>query len=215
MQSLSESVRGIVLNPVPKPGLGFPQWDACKGTIRATHVLSISKVWRNTCTPAVYDSADYVSRKSSGLRESAAGSHGRRRTSCGYSTRSGHAIGSPRILGRGSRSIAVGCRTRRRRDGFQTHRRRRPGLFKLCHQRNRAGIARIAFRLHRRKRELLLARHEAQQDLRSELRSTMTALLLSCEMALNVPNLPVLAETKMRAVDALAKEIRTKLALTP
>jgi hypothetical protein len=43
----------------------------------------------------------------------------------------------------------------------------------------------------------------------------MTALLLSCEMALNVPNLPVLAETKMRAVDALAKEIRTKLALTP
>jgi len=30
-------------------------------------------------------------------------------------------------------------------------------------------------------------------------------------MALLVPNLPVLAETKMRAVDALAKEMRAKL----
>jgi hypothetical protein len=82
-----------------------------------------------------------------------------------------------------------------------------------------SGIERVSRELrsalHRRKRELLLARHEAQQDLRSELRSTITALLLSCEMALSVPNLPTLAETKMRAVDALAKEMRTKLALTP
>jgi hypothetical protein len=81
-----------------------------------------------------------------------------------------------------------------------------------------SGIERVSRELrsalHRRKRELLLARHEAQQDLRSELRSTVTALLLSCEMALSVPNLPTLAETKMRAVDALAREMRTKLALT-
>jgi len=65
--------------------------------------------------------------------------------------------------------------------------------------------------LHRRKRELLAARQEAEQALRSELRGTITALLLSCEMALGVPNLPLLAEAKMRAVDALAKEMRTKL----
>jgi CheY-like chemotaxis protein len=65
--------------------------------------------------------------------------------------------------------------------------------------------------LHRRKRELLAARQEAEQSLRSELRGTITALLLSCEMALGVPNLPLLAEAKMRAVDALAKEMRTKL----
>jgi len=65
--------------------------------------------------------------------------------------------------------------------------------------------------LHRRKRELLAARQEAEQALRSELKGTITALLLSCEMALLVPNLPVLAETKMRAVDALAKEMRAKL----
>lgn len=65
--------------------------------------------------------------------------------------------------------------------------------------------------LHRRKRELAAARKEAEQSLRSELRSDITALLLSCEMALGVPNLPLLAETKMRAVDALAKEMRAKL----
>jgi len=78
-----------------------------------------------------------------------------------------------------------------------------------------AGIDRVSRELrsalHRRKRELLAARQEAEQALRSELRGTITALLLSCEMALNVPNLPLLAEAKMRAVDALAKEMRAKL----
>jgi hypothetical protein len=80
------------------------------------------------------------------------------------------------------------------------------------------GIQRVSRELrsavHRRKRELLIARQEAEQDLRSQLKSTITALLLSCEMALGVPNLPLLAETKMRAVDALAKEMRAKLGVT-
>jgi hypothetical protein len=78
-----------------------------------------------------------------------------------------------------------------------------------------SGIERVSRELrsavHRRKRELLIARQEAERDLRSELRGTITALLLSCEMALGVPNLPLVAETKMRAVDALAKEMRAKL----
>jgi hypothetical protein len=81
-----------------------------------------------------------------------------------------------------------------------------------------SGIERVSRELrsamHRRKRELLIARQEAEQDLRSELRGTITALLLSCEMALGVPNLPLLAETKMRTVDALAKEMRAKLGVT-
>jgi hypothetical protein len=68
--------------------------------------------------------------------------------------------------------------------------------------------------LHRRKRELLVARQEAQQSLRRELNDMITALLLSCEMALDVPSLPLFAETKMRAVDALAKEMRAKLGVT-
>jgi hypothetical protein len=78
-----------------------------------------------------------------------------------------------------------------------------------------SGIERVSRELHsalhRRKRELLVARQEAQQVLRSELKDTITALLLSCEMALDVPNLPLFAETKMRAVDSLAREMRTKL----
>ena len=64
-----------------------------------------------------------------------------------------------------------------------------------------SGIERVSRELrsalHRRKRELLIARQEAEQDLRSDLSGTITALLLSCEMALGVPNLPLLAETKM------------------
>jgi hypothetical protein len=80
------------------------------------------------------------------------------------------------------------------------------GIERLCRELRSA--------LHRRKRELLLARLEAEQTLRSELKDTITALLLSCEMALDVPNLPLFAETKMRAVDALAKEMRTRLGVT-
>lgn len=82
-----------------------------------------------------------------------------------------------------------------------------------------SGIARVSRELrsamHRRKRELLTARQEAEQDLRSQLKGTITALLLSCEMALCVPDLPLLAQTKMRSVDALAREIRAKLGVTP
>jgi hypothetical protein len=81
-----------------------------------------------------------------------------------------------------------------------------------------SGIERVSRELrsavHRRKRELIMSRQEAEQDLRSQLSSTITALLLSCEMALSVPNLPSLAESKMRAVDALAKEMRAKLGVT-
>jgi hypothetical protein len=79
-----------------------------------------------------------------------------------------------------------------------------------------SGIERVSRELrsalHRRKRELVVAKQEAEQTLRSELKDTITALLLSCEMALDVPNLPLFAETKMRDVDTLAKEMRAKLA---
>lgn len=81
-----------------------------------------------------------------------------------------------------------------------------------------SGIERVSRELrsalHRRRRESLVARQEAEQTLRSELKDTITALLLSCEMALDVPHLPLFAETKMRAVDALAREMRAKLGVT-
>jgi signal transduction histidine kinase len=65
--------------------------------------------------------------------------------------------------------------------------------------------------LNRRNREVLAARREAEQALRHELNQKMTALMLSCEMALQVPGLPHMAEAKMHDVDTLAREMRDKL----
>ena len=67
--------------------------------------------------------------------------------------------------------------------------------------------------MSRRKREVLTARQGAEGALRSELKGTVTALLLSCEMALQVPNLPKAAEAKIRAAYDLAREMRIKLGL--
>jgi len=65
--------------------------------------------------------------------------------------------------------------------------------------------------LLRRKREMQTAKNDAEQVLRHELSDTLTALLLSCEMALRVPELPTQAETKMQEVEALAKEVSNRL----
>jgi hypothetical protein len=67
--------------------------------------------------------------------------------------------------------------------------------------------------LQRHKQEVLVARQEAEQALRNELKGTVTALLLCCEMALRVPNLPPAAEVKLRAVHELAHEMRAKLGM--
>lgn len=68
--------------------------------------------------------------------------------------------------------------------------------------------------LSRRKREALVSRRSAEQCLRNELKGTVTALLLSCEMALAVENLPSSAESKIRMVYELAREVRAKLGAT-
>lgn len=65
--------------------------------------------------------------------------------------------------------------------------------------------------LQRRKREMLVVKNDAEQGLRHELNDTLTALLLSCQMALQVPELPPSAQTKMQAVEALAREVSVKL----
>src|ERR1700690_1921284 len=78
-----------------------------------------------------------------------------------------------------------------------------------------SGIARVVrdlrVALHRRKREDLVARREAELGLRNELKGTVTALLLSCEMLLQVPDLPPAAESKMHALHQLAQDMRSKL----
>jgi hypothetical protein len=65
--------------------------------------------------------------------------------------------------------------------------------------------------LQRRERDMLAARREAVQELGEVLNDTLIALLLSCEMALQVPAIPSAAATKLRHVYNLAGQIRKKL----
>jgi hypothetical protein len=52
------------------------------------------------------------------------------------------------------------------------------------------------------------------RELRNELKGNVTAMLLSCEMALRLPELPVAAEAKMRAAYEQALDIKGKLGMT-
>jgi hypothetical protein len=67
--------------------------------------------------------------------------------------------------------------------------------------------------LHRSQRERQAARREAELALRNELKDNVTALLLSCELALAVPQLPATAQAKIRTACDLAKDIRSRLGL--
>lgn len=65
--------------------------------------------------------------------------------------------------------------------------------------------------LHRRKREEAQARRSVEQQFRSEMCESLTAMLLSCELAMSVPNVPLPAAEKILAVDNLAREMRLRL----
>ncbi|HTW30640.1 MAG TPA: hypothetical protein VMD76_03115 [Candidatus Sulfotelmatobacter sp.] len=65
--------------------------------------------------------------------------------------------------------------------------------------------------LHRRKREETAARRAVVEQMNSEMRETLTALLLSCELAMSEPDVPVPAVEKIRAIDNLARELRLRL----
>jgi len=77
-----------------------------------------------------------------------------------------------------------------------------------------SGIDRVARELraalNRHKREVVVARQSAEQTLRNELKGTLTALMLSCELALQAPD-QTTAEVKVRQVYELALEMRNKL----
>ena len=66
--------------------------------------------------------------------------------------------------------------------------------------------------LARRQREELVARQPAERAVWSELREDVTAMLLSCDLALAVPNVPTPALEKLRSLHDLACQIRTRLA---
>jgi hypothetical protein len=68
--------------------------------------------------------------------------------------------------------------------------------------------------LHRRKREEETARRSVEQRIRSEMCESLTAMLLSCELAMAVPEVPPPAAEKIRLIDDLAREMRMKLGTT-
>jgi len=65
--------------------------------------------------------------------------------------------------------------------------------------------------LHRRAREEGAARRAVESQMRSELGESLTAVLLSCEMALAVPGIPAVATDKIRMIDGLAREMCGRL----
>jgi hypothetical protein len=66
--------------------------------------------------------------------------------------------------------------------------------------------------VQRRKREEGRARQAARAELHSELNSTVTALLLSTELALETRNLPAAALEKLQSVHELVTQLRRQLA---
>src|SRR5207248_1033880 len=68
--------------------------------------------------------------------------------------------------------------------------------------------------LSRRGLETVLARHSARQALRDELKDDVTALLLSCGVALEESGLAENSRTRLSKIEELAKHIRSKLALS-
>lgn len=67
--------------------------------------------------------------------------------------------------------------------------------------------------LSRRGLETVLARHSARQALREELKDDVTALLLSCGVALGEPELSDSAKARLQQIEELAKHMKGKLAL--
>src|SRR5258708_22593592 len=65
--------------------------------------------------------------------------------------------------------------------------------------------------LHRRKREETQARRSVEQQIRSEMSESLTAMLLSCDLAMAVPGVPDPAAEKIRIIDTLARDMRQRL----
>jgi hypothetical protein len=61
--------------------------------------------------------------------------------------------------------------------------------------------------LHQRKSEETSARRAVREQMRSEMRETLTAMLLSCELAMSMPEVPAPAAEKIRAIDNPARDL--------
>jgi hypothetical protein len=68
--------------------------------------------------------------------------------------------------------------------------------------------------LNRRGRETMLARHNARIALRNELKDEVTALLLSCGIALSEPGPDETTLTRLRCINEVANRIKDKLTIS-
>jgi hypothetical protein len=68
----------------------------------------------------------------------------------------------------------------------------------------------VRLALHRRKREENAAVRTVVEQLNSEMRE-LTAVMLSCELAMAVPDVPTPAAEKIQAIDNLARAMRLRL----
>ena len=65
--------------------------------------------------------------------------------------------------------------------------------------------------LQRRKREESAMQRVIAEQMHSEMRETLTAMLLSCELAMSLPGVPMTVAEKIRTIDSLAREMRLRL----
>jgi hypothetical protein len=65
--------------------------------------------------------------------------------------------------------------------------------------------------LHRRRREEAQARRSIEQQIHSEMFETLTTMLLSCELAMAIPDVPPPVAEKIRLIDNLARDMRVRL----
>jgi hypothetical protein len=72
-------------------------------------------------------------------------------------------------------------------------------------------IREVRAALRRRTWEVIAARRSVEEHLKNNLRDVVTAMLLSCEMALQVEAVPEAARVKLHAIDTLACSMKMKL----
>jgi hypothetical protein len=65
--------------------------------------------------------------------------------------------------------------------------------------------------LHRRQREEIQARRSVEEQIRGEMFESLTAMLLSCDLAMAIPGVPATAAEKIRVIDHLARDMRQRL----
>jgi len=72
-------------------------------------------------------------------------------------------------------------------------------------------VREVCSALGRSKREQEMARWSAEKAMWSDLSESVTAIVLSCDLALATPDMPTQAAEELRVVQALAHQIRARL----